>query len=48
MDYFYGGHGFGLFNLDDEEIRPIYHFDLEKFDPPPFCLLLYSYSMVIE
>ena len=48
VDYLYGGHDFGLFNLDDEEIRPIYHSDLEKFDPPPFCLLLYSYSMVIE
>ncbi|KAM3746143.1 hypothetical protein ACB098_06G181000 [Castanea mollissima] len=38
VDYLYGGHDFGLFNLDDEEIRPIYHFNLEKFDPPPFWI----------
>ena len=38
VDYLYGGHDFGLFNLDDEEIRPIYHSDLEKFDPPPFWI----------
>ena len=38
VDYMYGGHDFGLFNLDDEEIRPIYHSDLEKFDPPPFWI----------
>ncbi|XP_030963400.1 uncharacterized protein LOC115984520 [Quercus lobata] len=38
VDNMYGGHDFGLFNLDDEEIRPIYHSDLEKFDPPPFWI----------
>ena len=38
MDYLYGGHDFGFFNLDDEEIRHFYHYDLEKFDPPPFWI----------
>ncbi|XP_075633984.1 F-box protein At4g35733-like [Castanea sativa] len=38
VDYSYGGHNFGLFNLDDEEIRQFYHYDLEIFDPPPFWI----------
>ena len=38
VDYLYGGHDFGFFNLDDEEIRQFYHYDLEKFDPPPFWI----------
>jgi hypothetical protein len=31
-------HDLGLFNLDDESIKPFYHSDLEKIDPPPFWI----------
>uniref|UniRef100_A0A2N9FZ77 F-box domain-containing protein n=1 Tax=Fagus sylvatica TaxID=28930 RepID=A0A2N9FZ77_FAGSY len=38
LDNLYGGHDLGLFNLDNESIKPFYHSDLEKIDPPPFWI----------
>ena len=38
VDDSYGGHDIGFFNLVDHSIKPYYHLNLARIDPPPFWI----------
>ena len=38
VDDSYGGHDIGFFNLDDQSIKPYYHLNLARIDPPSFWI----------
>ncbi|XP_022748806.1 putative F-box protein At4g22180 [Durio zibethinus] len=38
-DYLYGGHDYGIYNLKDESVKPIYEFSSDKIQPPPCWII---------
>lgn len=38
-DYMYGGHDYGIYNLTDESVKPIYEFSSDKIQPPPCWII---------
>ncbi|XWS39120.1 hypothetical protein CRYUN_Cryun18bG0023100 [Craigia yunnanensis] len=38
-DYLYGGHDYGLYNLKEESVKPIYEFSSDKIQPPPCWII---------
>ncbi|KAK7856163.1 hypothetical protein CFP56_024959 [Quercus suber] len=38
VDDSYVGHGIGFFNLDDQSIKPYYHLNLARINPPSFWI----------
>ncbi|XVE65757.1 hypothetical protein DITRI_Ditri08aG0025200 [Diplodiscus trichospermus] len=38
-DYLYGGHDYGIYNLEDENVKPIYEFSTDKIQPPPCWII---------